>query len=578
MEELPDVRADNAAETKKRLLPETNDKEEKKKVLFSIDMLDVFAGAADLRELNELRREFTDAAAKIGCKTDFQAYIKHDLRKAEKRIRAEERQKRLAERESIAATGSVPSFIVTKEDNRGNITYAVSPTKLADYIRSGEHFFFLSGEKPVAYWYDKERRLYIQCSDSEFKGYIKKPIERFDKGCVHSRDLNEVYTLLVTDNDRRRTAEELNGREELINFKNGILNLDTLELLPHSPEVLSTIQIPCDWNPKAERYERFHSFLDSLTSGNRQEQVLLLQLIGLAISNVHGYRIKKALILYGKGNTGKSKVFELVQRLIGMENTASIELRELEERFGTATLYQKRLAGSPDMSAMRIGELKLLKKLTGGDPIDIEFKGKDRITSRYNGVLIFCTNQLPRFGGDKGAHVYERFILIECGNVIPAEQRDPMLIEKLMEEREAIVYNAVMALRVLKQRNFKLDLPESCAENLEHYKTENDNVRQFLEECACERPEGCAVRKDPCTTANVYRVYKNWAKEAEEYTYSKKEFNEAVAAVYEKTGKVISIHEGKRYYPFTIKPDYRKYMGCECGNYPFAEKNTPNAP
>lgn len=210
----------------------------------------------------------------------------------------------------------------------------------------------------------------------------------------------------------------------------------------------------------------------------------------LAISNVSGYLPKKALFLYGEGDTGKSKLLELMSLLIGNENYCAMDLKGIEERFGTAPLWRKRLAGSPDMSAMKIGELKIFKKLTGGDYIDFEFKGKDKITDRFNGLLIFCSNDLPKFGGDKGNHVYERMILINCSNIIPKEKRDRKLIEKLYSEREAIVYNAVLAFKTLKSNGFNFDIPDECIANIEDYKTENDNVRQFIDECTNERTEG----------------------------------------------------------------------------------------
>jgi len=75
------------------------------------------------------------------------------------------------------------------------------------------------------------------------------------------RDVTEVFNDLMSD--RRFVKEDkLNADENIINFQNGLLYLDTLELKEHSPKIYSTIQIPCNWNPKEPVLKRgFLQFL-----------------------------------------------------------------------------------------------------------------------------------------------------------------------------------------------------------------------------------------------------------------------------------------------------------------------------
>ena len=45
--------------------------------------------------------------------------------------------------------------------------------------------------------------------------------------------------------------------------------------------------------------------------------------------------MKKALFLVGQGDTGKSQLKSLVERLLGRGNFIGIDLKEIESRFGT---------------------------------------------------------------------------------------------------------------------------------------------------------------------------------------------------------------------------------------------------
>lgn len=420
-------------------------------------------------------------------------------------------------------------YIIPHEQKDGTITYSVSTPLLAEYVRDHDRYFFLDtgGEKPPAFWY--EGGYYSKVDDNTFKGRIRRHIEDFDKLLVSSRILDEVFKLLLMDGKRVKPSE-LDSADSLICFRNGILNVDTLTLVPHSPELYCTIQIPCDWNgagraSPAGESPVFDRYLHTLTSGNEDFKRLLWEFTGFTISNMNGYEPKKALFLYGPGDTGKSVFLDLLSKLVGADNFASTDLKELEERFGTMALWRKRLAGCPDMSYMNVDELSVFKKLTGGDDISFEQKGKDRFTDKFRGVLMFCANRLPKFGGDKGDHVYSRMILCPCNNVIPPEQRDRRLREKIFAEREGIVFKAVMALRDFRARGCDFIIPDICRLASEEYKVENDGVLQFLDECTERREEleahRCIWRT---STADIYKAFRAWSMNNGGYTPSNQDF------------------------------------------------------
>lgn len=442
----------------------------------------------------------------------------------------------------------------------GDITYSVSCTKLAAYIRKTERFFFLEshGEKPLLFLYSGGR--YQQISDNKFKSVIKRPVETFSKDLVRTRDIDEVFKLLATDGNTRKVSE-LDDNEELINFQNGLLNVRTLELIPHTPDIISTIQIPCNWNTAAAgKAPVFTRYLNTLTDDKDakdafQSKLLLLEYLGFVISNVKGYRAKKSLFLCGAGDTGKSQFLELAALLVGEENYFSLEMNELEERFGTSKLWRKRLVGSPDISFTPLTELKIYKKLTGGDRISFEHKGKDAFTDRFNGLLIFCGNTMPRFGGDKGDHVYRRMIVLTCNNVIPEEQQDGTIVEKMYAEREAIVYDAVCAFRRIAESGTpKLTIPQKCTNCLERFKVENNNVLMFLEECTQPITESKFTTefKQPVTTGAVYRCYTYWAKNSGETPVKRQAFRSIVASYYksENGSEIERKYNGNLYYRF----------------------------
>ena len=412
----------------------------------------------------------------------------------------------------VLPEGELPPYIYEVYDNKGDFKgYAVSCPLLADYIRKHSNYIFVKNEAfdgVRRYWYING--CYRLISDDELKGFIKQYITAFDTTLLKMKDVNEVYNNLITDRNFIK-EQQLNADENIINFRNGILRLDTMTLIPHSPQIMSTIQIPCNWNPQCcinGRSPVFDSFLDTFTESDMVKKDFLMQYIGVCISNIKGYRMKKALFMVGPGDTGKTQLKSLTEMLLGEENTSPADLPDLEKRFGASALYGKRLVGSSDMSFATVSEIKLFKQITGGDEISIEKKCKDAFNYRYNGLLWFCTNELPKFGGDKGEWVYKRIIPFKCSHVIPEEQQDKQLSDKMFKERETIVYRAVMAARKLIENGYRFDIPEECDQALKEYELSNSPSIQFFEECCRIRPKG--EIRDNCTTRRIHEAFRQW--------------------------------------------------------------------
>ena len=323
---------------------------------------------------------------------------------------------------------------------------------------------------------------------------------------------------------------ELNADETLINFQNGLLDIRSLTIRPHGPDVLSSIKIPCDWTGGESPTPVFDSYLDTLTSGDQETQTLLLEFMGACLSNVPGSRMKKSLFMYGPGDTGKSQLKRLTERLLGSGNYIGIDLQQMESRFGTSVIYGKRLAGTSDMSYMTVSELKTFKLATGGDSMFIEFKGQDSFQFEYRGMLWFCMNNLPKFGGDDGQWVFERILPIHCPNILPPEKQDHELLDKMYAERAGIVFKAVMAFREVIRRGYRFTEPKSIAEERWDYKVENNTALEFFTTFMQKR-KGPVKRDDPYTVTKVYEAYKSWYQQVygDFYKKSKKKFFTAIA-------------------------------------------------
>ena len=450
----------------------------------------------------------------------------------------------------------------------------VSVPLLAKYVREHLHYVLVRDNgKQGLLKYVYGNGYYKLYADNMLIGLIKQYIAEYDEELIKMSNVSETLQHIATDLNYV-IQDELDDNENLINFSNGLLYITGTEekLVSHTPDILSTIQIPCEWKGIELPTPVFDQYMYTLTNGDMAVQQLLLEFIGVCISNIKGWRMKKALFLVGDGDTGKSQLKSLVEHLLGKGNYIGIDLKEIEARFGTGAIYGTRLAGSSDMSFLSVDELKTFKKITGGDSLYAEFKGQQAFEFTYNGLLWFCMNRLPKFGGDDGQWVYDRIMVVNCPNVIPKARQDKQLLDKMYAERDGIVFKAVKALQTVISNGYRFSEPSTVSLAREKYMTENNTVVSFYNECMCQRENNKIT--DSATTGRIYNVYKAWCYDNNNgFAKTSKEFRDTLAAHLSSTFKEITVHtnRGTFYKNITInnetKEQYNKAYGFDSTDF-----------
>jgi len=509
-----------------------------------------------VHSLNKIqdKNEFVKQISDIIYNTEFALYPQDKqlivARASELRCKTEIK-KMLGESRALDAmyNPDAPYIIITDQNKE-----KVSPERLADFIEDTEQYIFVQSpesEDGRLFWY--KNGVFKHTSKSLAKGYIKDIISKYNRDLATIKAIDDTFKQLQYSHSSFHVIEDvkqLNSNYNLINFENGMLNLETLDLVSHSPEYKSTIQIPCKWCSEPAPTPVFDKYIKHLAAEEPEAEQTLLEMIGFAISNIPIKFYKKSLFIIGEGNSGKTQFPNLLTQLIGSKNSCAMPFSKLEGRFQIANLYNKRLAVDDDCRNVNGYEISNFKSMTGGGQLDGERKGEqDAPTFEYNGLYIVLANNLPLFGGDKGTHVYDRIIPIQSGAAVPENERDPKLLEKLYAERSGIITKAIQALKKTIDSGYKFTIGDNSRHLLQRYRIENDSCLMFFDECCIQTEDA----KTACSTAQMWTAFRDWCKLTGEYCPKRKEFTKALA---EKCGipesRLIRASEGKRYYPYTL--------------------------
>ncbi len=203
-----------------------------------------------------------------------------------------------------------------------------------------------------------------------------------------ARFLTDVYEQLQATLCIKEWYE---GNKYLL-FTNGVLDVDTRELLPFKRELYLTQQIPYAYNPAAT-CEPIVKWLKHTQFDNWQRtQVLRAWLRATLLST---YEIQKFIEIVGPGKSGKSTYANLAVALVGKKNVYSTDFENLEKnRFEAASYMGKKLLLFQDADRWG-GSVSRLKAITGNDWIRAErkYQNENYEPFQFKGLVIVTANE-----------------------------------------------------------------------------------------------------------------------------------------------------------------------------------------
>lgn len=295
----------------------------------------------------------------------------------------------------------------------------------------------------------------------------------------------------------------------VLNFANGVLDLRSGDLLPHRSSLYLTQQIPYDYNPRAE-YPAWKSHLDVMTKGNKEIQDMLQLLMGATLWGGPD-RDQLFIHLRGKGRNGKGVFLRTLGKALGNYYlSAPINLFTMSETSHTAeymSLKGTRMVACTEMGTNRLN-MGPLKMMTGGDQITARAMRQDPVTFNNTWILWMATNYSLNTNGDSGDALWERYIGINLGEMIPEAERDNLIEEKLQREviSSGIIRWAVEGCLMWREMGSKVPIPDSVRKARSEERESSDIFGSYVEECLVITNQ----LRDKVTLQELAMSYETW--------------------------------------------------------------------
>jgi len=314
-------------------------------------------------------------------------------------------------------------------------------------------------EGKVLYGYDPDAGIFRQDGEGIADRLLEEKLGRH----VSIREKREIRKKLKD----RTLGVDFDPPDEMVCLGNGVLNLDTGAVEPHSPEYGFQSALCVEYDPDAE-CPRWQEFVER-TFESEAHIKRVQEYAGYTLEQGQ-MPVARALFIAGPRDTGKSVFLDTLKRLYRDDSMSSVSPQGLtDQRFRKPYLEGSLLNTRNDIDDSMIENAGMFKEITAGEEIFAERKGKDGFFFRPTAKHIYAANKLPVSQVDDDAF-FKRVMLVTASNQVPDDEKIrnmPSKFEDEWGELPGILNWAIEGLERLQSNNHEFTgYPPSADERI----------------------------------------------------------------------------------------------------------------
>lgn len=324
----------------------------------------------------------------------------------------------------------------------------------------------------------------------------------------------------------------------LINLENYMFDPFGINVVNHKKEFYSTMRISYKYDALAI-CDLWLKTLNEIFENDQKKLSLFQEFVGYCL--VPDVKQKKAMLLLGESDSGKSTLLFIIRDLIGDINCSSVPLKFLAHPQYTPLLINKLVNIDADVDKNAQDYEPEFKKITTGEKVSCNQKHIPTFEFVPQCKIIMAANEFPKIT-DRSSAFYTRLILIPCDRVFKESEKNRDLADQLRLELPGILNWAIEGLKRLRIRGM-FEQHDFMREAVKELEDENNPVNLFLEEnIIIDVSANFYIEK-----GDLYERYISWAIKTNNYKLSLARFSSCVYKKFHKeTPKNARIDSGKR--------------------------------
>jgi putative DNA primase/helicase len=341
--------------------------------------------------------------------------------------------------------------------------------------------------------------------------------------------ITRISSLLSCLSNKIFTDEQVQHQKWFLNLKNGLLDMNTFELLHHTPLFFSTVQVQHEYNTKAE-CPLFDKFIKTVSGNNEDTALMIKEMYGYSIMG--GNPLHKVFYLFGDtARNGKSTCAKILCGLIGWGNVSTLTLQQIASENSSilTSIIGKQINFSDEISSKFI-ESSRLTAMSAEGVVEINPKFKPSFLYPVKSKFIIACNDLPRFNDYQG--MKHRMISIPFRYHLKEGERIANYDRVLLETEGAGILNwAIEGAKKMKESHI-FTISKDSEEDLNDNRDQSAPIYTYLErnyyfgdeyeqEFSVEELYGMLATKDNAPTGYRYFCQQNGTNVCSSFTFAR---------------------------------------------------------
>jgi len=368
--------------------------------------------------------------------------------------------------------------------------------------------FTIRGDKTNEMWI-YQNGIYVEFGQTYIREFVRSMM-----GPLYTKNFStkvadtiEALSYILSDNFF------INEQTDLIPVLNGVLNIKTKQVTKFSNELRFFNKLPVVFDP-LQKPKATIQFIREIV--HDEDTVNLIQeIFGYCLLREN--LVERAFMFIGSGRNGKSKLLDLLNRLVGYQNAMNLSLQDLskENSYDTCKLFGKYINVGGDIPNTKIRDSSKLKSLVSREPSTHMRKFMPPLNFANHAKLLFACNELPDVS-DSTDGWFDKWVKIDFPYKFVIEPTEPHhkkidveILDKIstQEEMSGLLNWSLEGLeRLLDKKDFTItDVNRMTKKSWQEL---SSSMAYFLE----EEIEG-ATSKDIIKVADFNLAYKNFCKE-----------------------------------------------------------------
>lgn len=352
-------------------------------------------------------------------------------------------------------------------------------------------------------------------NDEELLKLIRTKVSNDAFGCQRLWQFQDLLKFLKADSSLIPPNYEDKIRESqfLISFRNGVLDVRTLELMPHDRSNFVFYRIDTKWK-KSNPPEKFLEVLRDISDGDESIEVRILESLGYLMTPVN--KGKCFFIMGTAPDSGKSTLANMLEAFVGDEKIKHTSTYQMDGKFALGDIRGKTLNITMDLPRGKFTPVtvSIVKQITGGDAITIEQKYVNTQTAHSNMRFLFGSNYpIDIAKGNDDDAFWNRMIIIPFLKSVDKDKKDDKMGEKLQREKKGIIYLCITAFKKVFDRGYIFTECKAADEMKQQWRKQEPDGANVLQRFVNNYLEVTESENDSVYLQDLYAKYVSYCHE-----------------------------------------------------------------